>query len=63
MLQFKKEVSVDSKEEQAYVKDDTDEEEMEDINLDEEREHHFRMVFEDNDGGVDEAKSLKHAKR
>ena len=63
MLQFKKEVSVDSKEEQAYVKDDTDEEEMEDINLDEEREHHCRMVFEDNDGGVDEAKSLKHAKR
>ena len=37
MLQFKKEVGVDSKEEQADVEDDPDEEEMDNINLDDER--------------------------
>ena len=26
-------------------------------------ERHWRMVFEDNDGGVDNAKALLHAKR
>ena len=36
---------------------------MEDANLDDEREHHWRMVFKDNDGGVDDTKSLLHAKR
>ena len=36
---------------------------MEDINLDDERELHWRMVFEDNDGGVDDAKELLHDKR
>ena len=36
---------------------------MDDINLDDERERHWRMVFEDNDGGVDDAKALLHAKR
>ena len=63
MLQFKKEVGVDSKADQAYVEDDPDEEEMDDINLDDERERHWRMVFEDNDGGVDDAKAFLHAKR
>ena len=43
--------------------DDPDEEEMDNINLDDERECHWRMVFEDNDGGVDDAKALLHAKR
>ena len=36
---------------------------MDDINLDDERESHWRMVFEDNDGGVDDAKASIHAKR
>ena len=63
MIQFKKEVGVDSKEEQADVEDDPGEEEMDDENLDDERERHWRMVFEDNDGGVDNAKELIHAKR
>ena len=45
------------------MEDDTDEEEMEDVNLDDERECHYRMVLGDNDGGVDDAKALLHAKR
>ena len=63
MLQFKNDVGVDSKVEQADMEDDPDEEEMDDVNLDDERERHRRMVFEDNDGGVDDAKELIHAKR
>ena len=63
MLRFKKEVGVDIKEDQADVEDDPDEKEMDDVNLDEERERHWRMVFEDNDVGVDDAKSFLHAKR
>ena len=63
MLWFKKEVGVYSKEEKADVDDDTDEEEMAYINLDDERERHWRMVFEDNGGEVDDAKALLHAKR
>ena len=45
------------------MEDNTDEEEMEDVNLDNDRELHWRMVFEDNDGGVDDANALLHAKR
>ena len=45
MLRFKKEFGVDSKEEQAGVEDDPDEEDMDDVNLDDEREHHWRMVW------------------
>ena len=37
MLQFKKEVGVEIREEQADVEDDPDEEEMEDVNIDDER--------------------------
>ena len=51
MLQFKNEVGVDSKEDQAGVEDDPVEEEMDYVNLDDKRERHWRMVFEDNDGG------------
>ena len=40
MLQFKKEVGDDSKQEQADVEDDTDVEEMENVNLYDERESH-----------------------
>ena len=36
---------------------------MEDVNLDDERERHWRMVFKDNEGGVDDKKALLHTKR
>ena len=45
------------------MEDDHDEEEIEGVKLDYEREHHWRMVFEDNDGGVDDKKALLHTKR
>ena len=32
---------------------DTVEEDMEDMRLENEREHHCRIVFKDNDGGVE----------
>ena len=35
---------------------------MDDANLDDERERHWRIVFEDNAGGVDDEKALLHAK-
>ena len=42
---------------------DPDEEDMEDVKLDDERERHWRVVFKDNDGGVDDKKVILHAKR
>ena len=45
------------------MEDDPDEEEMDYVNLDNERERHCRMVFEENYGGLDDAKALLHAKR
>ena len=35
---------------------------MEDVKLDDERGHHWRMFFENNDRGVDDNKALLHAK-
>ena len=43
--------------------DDSDEEDMDDVNLDDDMECHWRMVFKDNGGGVDDAKALLHAAR
>ena len=63
MLWFKKEVGVDIKKDQEDMEENTDEEYMGDINLDDEREHHWRMLFEENDGGVDYKKAFLHAKR
>ena len=40
-----------------------DEDKMEDVKLDDEREHHCMIVFEGNDGGVDDKKAILHAKR
>ena len=54
---------VDNKEDKADVDDDPNEKDMEYVNLDNGRERQWRMVFEDNDGGVDYAKALLHAKR
>ena len=63
MLRFKKEVGIERKGEQVDVEDDTDNEEMEDVKLDDGRERHWRIFFEDNGGGVDDKKVLLHAKR
>ena len=62
MLRFLKGVDVESKEGQADVEDDPDEEDMDDANLDDERERHWRMVFEENEGGVEDAKAFLYAK-
>ena len=40
---------------------DPDEEDMEDVRLDDKRERHWRMVLEDNYGGVDNKKALIYA--
>ena len=45
------------------MEDDPDEEDMEDVNLDDGKEHHWRMMCKDNDRGLDNAKALLHAKR
>ena len=42
---------------------DTGEEEIKDVVLDNERERHWHMVFEDNNGGVYWTKALLHAKK
>ena len=42
---------------------DTDEEDIEDVVLDDDRERHLRMVFEDTNVGVDGMKALLHAKK
>ena len=39
-----------------------DEEEMDDVNIDDERERHWRNIFKDNEGGVDK-KAFLHANR
>ena len=40
------------------VENDHDEEEMNDVNIYDERERHWRNVFKDNEGGVDDKKAL-----
>ena len=45
------------------MEDDPDEDEMDDINIDDKRERHWRMVFKDTYGGVDDAKAFLHANR
>ena len=55
--------SVERKEDQAELGPDPDEEEVEDVRLDNERECHWRMVSEDNDGGVDNRISIMHDER
>ena len=47
---------VDIKEEQVESENDPDEEEMDDVNKDDEMECHWRNVFEDNEGSVDNKK-------
>ena len=45
------------------TKPDPDEEEIKYMVLNDEREHHWRMVFEDNNGGVDGNNALLNANR
>ena len=45
------------------MEDDTDDKDMEDVKLDDKRGHHWRIIFKENDGGVDYNKELLHAKR
>ena len=54
LLQFKTEDRIENKEEQTELENDPDEEEKDDINIDDERERHWKYVFEDNEGCVDE---------
>ena len=63
MLWYKNEVGVESNEEKVDVEDDTNDEDTNDVNVDSERERHWRMVFEENGGGVDDKEASLHAKR
>ena len=45
------------------MENDLDEEDMDGVNLNDEIESHWRVVFKDNDGGVENANTLLHAKR
>ena len=65
ILHFNKEDGVDRKYKQVEVEvdPDPDEEDMGDVKLDDERERHWRIFFEYNDGGVDGKKLILHAKR
>ena len=45
------------------MEDDPYEKDMENFNLNDDRGHHWRMVSENNGGGVDNAKALIHDKR
>ena len=62
-IHFIKEDGIDKREDQLGVKPDPDDQDIEDVVINNEREHHWRMVFEDNNGGVDGKKALLHAKR
>ena len=58
----KTEDKIDNEEEQMELENYPDEDEKDDINIDDERERHWRNFFEDNEGGVDD-KALLNAKR
>ena len=49
-IHFIKEDGVEKRDEKLGVNTDPDEEDIEDMVLDDERECHWRMVFEDNNG-------------
>ena len=63
VLHYYKEHVVDRKEEQADMDLYPDEEDMEYVKLDNERQSHWRIDFKDNYGGVDDQKVIIHAKR
>ena len=45
------------------MEDDLDEEDMDDVNIDDDRQRHWRIVLDNNDGGVDDKKAFLHAKK
>ena len=49
LLNFNKEYGADRKDYRAGMDLDPDEEEMKDVIIDDKRERHWKMVFEDND--------------
>ena len=62
-LNFNNQYGVNRKEQQADVNPDPDEEDMEYVILDNERQPHCRIVFKDNGGGVDDQKTILRARR
>ena len=62
-LHFIKEDGIYNRGGQVFIGPDTDKEEIKDVVLDDERDHHWRMVFEDNNVGVYGKKALIHEKR
>ena len=48
---------------QVGVKPDPDEDDVDDVVLDDDRERHWCMVFEDNNVGVNGTKAFLHAKK
>ena len=52
MQDFSKEDGIDRREQQAYMDQDMDEEELENMKLNDKIQRHWRMVFEDNYGDV-----------
>ena len=62
-LYFIEEDGLDKREEKVGVEPYLDEEDTKDVVLDDQRERHWRMVFQDNNGGVDGTKALLHANK
>ena len=63
MLRLKKEVAVGSKDDKVDMEDYPYEEYMDNVHLEDDRERHWRMVFEYKYGGVNDTKSVLHANR
>ena len=55
-LKFNKKGNNDTKEENTEMEANMYQEQMEDVRLDNERQRHWRMVFEYNKGGIDQNK-------
>ena len=62
-LHFVKEYGVDKRQDQVCVEKGPDEEYIGDVVLDDERQRHWLIVFEENNVGVDGTKALLHAKK
>ena len=62
-LEFNKEDDIYTKDKDTEMGDDLDKGNMEDGKLEDEKERPWRMVLEGNEGGIDDEKSLLHAKR
>ena len=62
-LNFIKQCGVDNREQQVGVEPDSDEVVIKYVVPYDERDIHWRIIFEDNSGGVDGKKALLHAKK